>query len=1043
MAMIALQIVCVGCGAGTRGVAITPPVRGSNQGTPSSALHVTVDGIALTIPTAALPPGADPQVSDPGDAIQTVTVSSPRPFREFTVQAVRYGAPAIGEALPGGRAGAGASYRSTLRDIRSSQRAAFAEAPPLELFGQTTPGSLSVIHVDRNGPATRAVAEYVVEAMDRVWIVRSTIDLSGNTRVPTSFVSELRSLSLKGAKAQSAPLPTSAVGRIATANATMTTLRFPEWWKGPCDAGGYVNAYPLQLGSVMGTPACGPLPRQYASTDPYYPDGRPVTFVANSDPVLEWQCVELSKRFLYLAYNIPPYFANGSQIVWNYQGTLLKKVTNDGHSPLPVVGDVLSYGDTTTSGHTAVVSAIGVDSDTGNPTIIVAEENNNIYGQKILKTTNGFVNGKPYAVTGWLHKPAAAVTGYVIPTASSGVRGIAAGSDGALWFAEQTANKIGRMTTNGVVTNEYSLPALSTAPKAIVAGPDGSLWFSEGSSKIGRITTSGSITETVIPTSGAVPDGITSYAGSLWFTETGAGKIGQIATNGVVTKEFTIPTSGSGPRAIVAGPDGALWFTEKNANKIGRMTTAGVFTETAIPTANSSPQGIAVGNDGALWFTEFNANKIGRITTAGVITNEYTIPTANSQPKDIAATAGGGLWFTEQSGNKVARITTDGTITEKGSPPVGTQPTYLTSGPDNAMWYTDPAGNTIGRVVPSSSAVSPTPSPTSTPTPGPTTITEWAIPTANSGPMGITGGPDAALWFTEQNGNKIGRITTSGDMTEFPIPFASSPEGIVPGPDGALWFVNSSGLGRITTAGSLTEYPIPAPSAGGNNFGPTFGITTGPDGAFWLAGVSASGAAFGRMSASGSFSDVALPAAANAYLFDITTSTDGSLWFTGDTSATGNTAEVGRMTSDGTITAFAVPSRLHFSHGIAAGSNSMWFTEYDGGTGFGMIGRATASGISNEYELPTSLGGPLGIAVGTDGALWFAEANSARIGRITTAGLFTEFALPDPSGQPNRITLGPDGALWFTDWTGKIGRVVPGNDVATSNARRLRDALRR
>lgn len=48
------------------------------------------------------------------------------------------------------------------------------------------------------------------------------------------------------------------------------------------------------------------------------------------------------------------------------------------------------------------------------------------------------------------------------------------------------------------------------------------------------------------------------------------------------------------------------------------------------------------------------------------------------------------------------------------------------------------------------------------------------------------------LWFTGFNGNRIGRITTSGVITEYPIPTQSSgPEGISAGPDGDLWFVES------------------------------------------------------------------------------------------------------------------------------------------------------------------------------------------------------------------------------------------------------------
>ena len=35
-------------------------------------------------------------------------------------------------------------------------------------------------------------------------------------------------------------------------------------------------------------------------------------------------------------------------------------------------------------------------------------------------------------------------------------------------------------------------------------------------------------------------------------------------------------------------------------------------------------------------------------------------------------------------------------------------------------------------------------------------ITEFAIPTADSGPYGITAGPDGNLWFTEASATRSG-----------------------------------------------------------------------------------------------------------------------------------------------------------------------------------------------------------------------------------------------------------------------------------------------
>ncbi len=89
-------------------------------------------------------------------------------------------------------------------------------------------------------------------------------------------------------------------------------------------------------------------------------------------------------------------------------------------------------------------------------------------------------------------------------------------------------------------------------------------------------------------------------------------KIGRITTSGTIT-EFLVPTANSFPIFITKGPDGALWFTEAFANNIGRITTRGAFTEFPIPTANSFPIGIATGPDENLWFTEIDANQIGRL----------------------------------------------------------------------------------------------------------------------------------------------------------------------------------------------------------------------------------------------------------------------------------------------------------------------------------------------------------------------------------------------------------------------------------------------
>src|SRR5208282_4494157 len=102
--------------------------------------------------------------------------------------------------------------------------------------------------------------------------------------------------------------------------------------------------------------------------------------------------------------------------------------------------------------------------------------------------------------------------------------------------------------------------------------------------------------------------------GALWFAEFYGNRIGRITTSGVIT-EYAVLTSDSYPMQITAGPDGALWFNEIYTNQIGRITTSGVITEYPTPTSDSYPYGITVGPDGALWFTEL-AGKIGQVVLA-------------------------------------------------------------------------------------------------------------------------------------------------------------------------------------------------------------------------------------------------------------------------------------------------------------------------------------------------------------------------------------------------------------------------------------------
>jgi virginiamycin B lyase len=306
-------------------------------------------------------------------------------------------------------------------------------------------------------------------------------------------------------------------------------------------------------------------------------------------------------------------------------------------------------------------------------------------------------------------------------------------------------------------------------------------------------------------------------------------------------------------------------------------------------------------------------------------------------------------------------------------------------------------------------------------------ITEFPIPTSNSGPEGITAGSDGAVWFTEKT--KIGRITTAGVVTEFPLPPDPSlpvgvqlePTGIAAGPDGALWFTlqGANKLGRITTGGTITEFSVPTGSSR-----PTV-ITAGPDGALWFA--ESAHQSIGRITTNGVITEFA----AGAFPIGIAQGPDGALWFTG-TNALNPHGGIGRMTTSGTVTAFTGSAAVRgaaafFPSEITAGPDgALWFLNGDN-----LIGRISTQATINLFSLSPGVSAT-GITAGPDGALWFGQTGG--VGRITTSGIPTLFTVNVNHNLQvviRALVPGPDGAVWFTDagisdlGAGTIGQIIP------------------
>jgi streptogramin lyase len=302
------------------------------------------------------------------------------------------------------------------------------------------------------------------------------------------------------------------------------------------------------------------------------------------------------------------------------------------------------------------------------------------------------------------------------------------------------------------------------------------------------------------------------------------------------------------------------------------------------------------------------------------------------------------------------------------------------------------------------------------------TVTTYPIPTTNANPYQITKGPDGALWFTESQSNKIGRITSAGVITEYPVPGSYfNPRSIVTGSDGALWFtsISSTSIYRMTTSGAVTTF---------NALSHPYAITAGPDGALWFTTQSFGDNSWSvsRMATSGSVTSYPLPGNTASFQ-NITTGPDGALWFTEQGNDPGNNA-IGRLTTSGTYAHYPTPHTNSFPMGITAGpDNAVWFTE----TNAGSIGRIDMTGAITEYPIPANPASS--ITTGPDGALWYTSGGGYRVGRITTTGSAAEYTVPSANGGGlTGISGGFDDAVWYAHSAGSsvIGRVTTPTPVA-------------
>jgi virginiamycin B lyase len=285
-------------------------------------------------------------------------------------------------------------------------------------------------------------------------------------------------------------------------------------------------------------------------------------------------------------------------------------------------------------------------------------------------------------------------------------------------------------------------------------------------------------------------------------------------------------------------------------------------------------------------------------------------------------------------------------------------------------------------------------------------------------------------------------------------------------PDGSYWYSvsysSSPAIGRVTPDGTNTEFPIPTDNTARRVF--INGMAAASDGAIWVSGQEDRGiipfsSFIWRMTPTGAFTTIPLRADLEAH--KMIAGPDGAIWFSASEPSNAplpagfhevgrNAYAIGRITTDGHITEYALPS--HGGEGYIAdlcvgADKAIWYTWIDShfdSIAKGRIGRVSPMGQIQEFTVPHPA---QSIASGTDGALWYdvsmtntngalenqnpLVAQKGSIGRITPSGAASELPV-DPNVGIGQVSTGFDGTIWFTasgDQTGAFGRITPSGEV--------------
>lgn len=329
------------------------------------------------------------------------------------------------------------------------------------------------------------------------------------------------------------------------------------------------------------------------------------------------------------------------------------------------------------------------------------------------------------------------------------------------------------------------------------------------------------------------------------------------------------------------------------------------------------------------------------------------------------------------------------------------------------------------------------------------TASSFATPTLASAPLGIAGGSDGNLWFTESapSADRIGTATPAGVVSE-PVGATglSGPATITKGAAGTMWFTENRAVGEVGTA---TGIATASPTLQGGDIHAPRGVAVDSLGNVWATVLTSVDPQIEELAPpyTGPWKTAAT-LAREALPGSIATGPDGlTMWFTDQADqAVASITQTGAVTQyplsdlglsntftlgnllvgpDGKLWVGIVPTPI-ITASAALGLGLAFGSTATTGNGDYLVqidpSQADPANAMTAYQLPAmSNANPLVLGSGPDGELWLADG-AAGSGALTAVGTDGAFSNPYPGVLPagdaiSSIAPDPGGAdaLWMTD----------------------------